>query len=118
MIIIIAKVFALVLALLVVARSITDFRNKRESLQMTIFWIIVWVAVVILAVFPSFINIVISALGGSRTGLGTIFGMAIVFVLFISYRIYVKANRIEKQLEIVSRQYALLSFELEKKKKR
>ncbi len=115
---IIAKTFATIFALLVIARSIVDYKNKKESLTMTIFWIILWFAIIILTYFPKIIDYSIRLLGGDKTGLGTIFGMAIIFVLFICYRVYVKANRIEKKVEMISRQYSLLSFELERKRKR
>ena len=111
-----AKVFAILLAVLVIARSLTDYKNKKESIEMTIFWVIIWTSIIVFAFSPSLIDKLITKLGGSRTGLGTIFGMGLVFVLFISYRIYIKANRIEKNLDLLSRNYTLL--ELEHKKKR
>lgn len=116
MILIIAKVFAIILALLVVARSMTDYRTKNESLQMTVFWIFIWLAVVTVAVYPVLIDKAISVLGGSRTGLGTIFGMAIVFVLFICYRIYIKAGRVEKNLNALIRANALRDIKEKAKK--
>ena len=115
---IIAKIFASLFALLVIARSITDYKNKKESLTMTVFWVVIWFAISVFAFFPHVVDFLIKFLGGDKTGLGTIFGMAIIFVLFICYRIYIKANRIEKKLETMVRQYALLSFESERKKKR
>jgi hypothetical protein len=48
--------------------------------------------------------------GGNRTGIGTVFGMGLIFVMFVSYRIYIKANRIEKNLNEISRKFALLSL--------
>lgn len=104
---IIAKIFASLLAILVIARSIVDFKNKRESITMTIFWVAVWAAILVLAFWPNLIDNLIQLLGGQRTGLGTVFGMAIAFVLFVNYRIYVKANRVEKYMARLARQLAL-----------
>jgi hypothetical protein len=112
---IIAKIFATILAILVIARSFTDFKNKKESLTMTIFWVAVWLVIMILAFWPVLIDDLIYVLGGQRTGLGTVFGMAIVFVLFVNYRIYIKANRVEKAMDKMARQLALSN--LEKKNK-
>lgn len=105
--IIIAQAFASLFAILVIARSLADYKQKKESFQMTVFWVIVWTGVLALAFFPKLIDRLITALGGDKTGLGTIFGMGIVFVLFVSYRIYVKANRIEKNLDRLSRKFSL-----------
>lgn len=74
---------------------------------MTMFWIAIWLAVISITFFPAVITKTIDALGGDRTGLGTIFGMAIVFILFISYRVYVKSHRIEKQVNKIARTIAL-----------
>ena len=83
---------------------------------MTAFWVVIWAAIIVLAYYPQLIDKLIILVGGSRTGLGTLFGMGLVFVLFISYRIYVKANRIEKNLDSLSRNFTLI--ELKQKNKR
>lgn len=105
--IIIARILATVFALIVLSRSIVDYKNKKESLQMTVFWVIVWLAIATIAFFPSIIDTAITIFGGDKTGLGTVFGMGLVFVMFVSYRIYIKANRIEKIMAKVARQLAL-----------
>lgn len=109
--IILAKVFAAVFALVVFSRSIVDYRARKESLQMTIFWLVIWLGIAAIAFFPILVDKTIEAFGGNRSGLGTVFGMALVFVMFISYRIYVKANRVEKHLYEVARKYSLLELQ-------
>lgn len=104
---IIAKTFATILAVLVASRLYLDLKAKREGLTMTVFWVGIWIAILIVAYFPSLIDKLISLLGGQRTGLGTVFGMALAFLLFINYRIYAKAHRVEKALEQLSRKIAL-----------
>lgn len=111
----IAKIFATILGILVIARSILDLKSKKESLTMTIFWIVVWTSILSLAYFPNLIDRLISATGGQKTGLGTVFGMAIAFVLFINYRIYIKANRVEKNMAKIARKIALEQIKREKK---
>jgi len=105
--IIVAKIFALVFALIVLSRSIVDYRARKESLEMTLFWIIVWVGISIIAFFPTLIDEAITLFGGNRSGIGTVFGMGLVFIMFVSYRIYVKANRVEKDIAKLSRKIAL-----------
>jgi hypothetical protein len=107
MILIISKIFALLFAIIVITKGIVDYKNKNESLTMTAFWIITWLAITTVAFFPSLVDQAIELAGGSRTGLGTVLGIAIIFVLFISYRIYVKANRIEKQVNQLAKITAL-----------
>ena len=115
MILIISKILALLFTFIVISKSIVDYKNKNESLTMTTFWIVTWLAITTLAFFPILIDKAIKLAGGSRTGLGTVFGIAIIFVLFVSYRIYAKANRIEKQINELAKIVALK--EIRKKKK-
>ncbi len=109
-IVLIAQIFATILAVLVFGRLFTDYKNKKESLQMTLFWTIVWLAILIFSYYPILIEKLITLLGGKRTGLGTVFGMGLVFVLFINYRTYVKAHRVEKALNELSRRLALIDM--------
>lgn len=114
--IVIAKIFAAIFALIVISRSIVDYKSKKESLLMTVFWIITWLAILAIAFFPKLVDVAIEVAGGNRSGMGTVWGMGLVFVMFVSYRIYVKANRIEKQLNEISRKYSLLSVNKPKTK--
>ncbi len=112
---IIAKILAAFFAIVVISRSVTDYRSKKESLTMTAFWIIVWLAIAAIAFFPTLVDEAIRLSDDSRSGLGTVFGMGLVFVLFISYRIYVKANRVEKALAKLARDFCLSKIKDEKK---
>ncbi len=98
MFVIASKFFALLLAAIAISKSYVDFRAKAESLRMFLFWVVAWTAIVIVALFPFIIDVLISSFGGGRTGLGTFFGMGLVFLFFIVYRMYVKLERIEQNL--------------------
>jgi hypothetical protein len=93
-----AKVLALILAGIVVSKSYVDFKARKESLQIFIFWLMTWTGVVLVALFPTIIDVLIVQFGGGETGLGTFFGMALVFLLFVVYRMYVKLERLEQIL--------------------
>lgn len=94
----IAQFFATLLAVLVVVKSWSDFRANRESWQMVIFWSIVWIVIALISFFPEITDIILNSSNASRSGIGTIMGMGLVFVTFILYRIYVKMERIEREL--------------------
>jgi hypothetical protein len=103
----VSKIFALILAVIVCAKSYLDFRSRAESLQMFLFWTATWTSIVVVALSPSIIDYIIAFAGGGRTGLGTFFGMAIVFLFFIVYRIYVRLERIEQKLTRTIQELAL-----------
>lgn len=112
---ILAKVFASILGVIVISRSIIDYKSRRESLFMTLFWIVVWVIILAIAYYPMIVDFFIQKFGGQRTGIGTVLGMAIAFLLFISYRVYVKANRVEKAMGKIIRELSLQNIKNEKK---
>ena len=89
-----------------ISKSYVDFRARAESLQMFLFWTLTWTMIVLLAVFPSIIDVLIASSSGG-TGLGTFFGMAIVFLFFVMYRIYAKLERIEQNLTKTIQELAL-----------
>lgn len=107
MFLLIAKVFAFVLAVISISKSYVDFRARIESLQIFLFWMFTWLAIVVIALFPSIIDYVLGSFGGGRTGLGTVFGMGLVFLYFLAYRMYVKIGRVEQKLTKTVQELAL-----------
>jgi hypothetical protein len=107
MFVIVSQIFALILASVVFAKSYVDFRARTESVKVFMFWTVTWAMIVVVALFPKIIDYVISVAGGGRAGLGTFIGMAIVFLFFIVYRIYVKLERIEQKLTKAIQELAL-----------
>ena len=93
-----SQIFSIVLACVAITKSYLGFRAKVESLQLFLFWVAAWIAIVVVAIFPSLVDKVIANFGNGRAGLGTIFGMALVFLFFVVYRLYLKLERIEQNL--------------------
>ena len=111
MFVIAAQIFSILLAVIAISKSYVDFRARLESLPMFLFWSSIWVLIVTIALFPALVDILINSFGGGRAGLGTFFGMAIVFLFFVVYRVYVKLERVEQKLtrsvqELALRDYA------------
>ena len=103
-----AKIFSLLLALIVLSKSYVDFRGRQESLSMFVFWAVTWILIVTVALFPSLVDLLLRLSGNERgVGLGTFFGMALVFLYFVVYRIYVKLERIEQNLTKAIQELAL-----------
>ena len=116
MFVIISKIFAFILAAIVVSKSYVDFRNKVESLQVFLFWVFTWATIVIVALRPSVVDFMITSFGGGRTGLGTFFGMGLVFLFFLVYRMYVRVGRIEHNLTKTIQELALRDNWMSKRK--
>jgi small membrane protein len=102
-----AKVFSVILAVIAISKSYVDLRARSESVQMFIFWVVTWTMIVLVALFPAIIDVLIATSGYGRTGLGTVFGMGLVFLFFVVYRIYVKMERVEQKLTKTIQELAL-----------
>ena len=73
MIPIFVKVFSLALAVIAISKSYVDFRARTESLQMFLLWSLTWITVVIVALFPSIVDVILAYSASGRVGLGTFF---------------------------------------------
>jgi len=92
------KLFSLILGLVVISKTIHDYKKKKENVVMFLFWLIIWAVIIILAFFPFLIDEINDLLGGGGSGVNTFMGAAFVFLFFITYRVYTKANRLERQI--------------------
>ena len=101
-----ARVFSIVLALIAISKSYVDFKGRKESVQMFLLWTLIWIGIVIVAMFPDMIATLVSA-GGGSVGIGTFLGMVIVFLFFLVYRMYVRMEGIQQKLALVVRELAL-----------
>ena len=97
--IIFTKIVSILLALLVISKTYLDYKKKREGLTMFLFWSITWVAIVYVAIKPSIFYKFATSLSNKDVGMGTFVGLAFVFLFYITYRVYVKANRLEQKLK-------------------
>lgn len=114
MIITLPKIIALIFGLIVIAKTLTDYKKKQESWQMLIFWLVIWCGIIIIAFDPMLIAQIISHFGAGNYTIGQIAGTGFVFILFIVYRVYIKANRIEKQIMYLTRKLALKDIQKNK----
>ncbi len=113
MIVILTKTFAILLALIVISKSYTDLRLRRESLLMFLFWTTTWLGIVLVALAPSIVDRII-AIGGGQAGIGTVFGITFMFMFFVVYRIYVKLDRTEQKMVRLVQELAMEDAKIEK----
>ena len=101
------QIFSVLLALVAISKSYVDFRARLESLSMFLFWVVTWTAIVAVALVPSLVDVLLNFSTRGSAGLGTFFGMGLVFLYFVVYRIYVKIERIEQNLTKAIQKIAL-----------
>lgn len=96
--IILSKIISIALMLTVISKTYLDYKKKRESLIMLIFWSLAWIIIVYVAINPVVLIEFSEKIGEPNTGIGTFLGLAFVFLFYITYRVYLKANRIEQKM--------------------
>lgn len=117
MMLVIAKLLSITLGLTVILKIYHDFKKGKESLVMFLFWVLTWMVIITITLFPSIIDMILYYSRGERIGIGTFLGMAIVFLFFVIYRVYIKADRIEKNMATIVRQMATKNDFSKKNKK-
>lgn len=105
--IIIVKLLSIILGLMVISKTYHDFKKGQESITMFLFWTIAWIGIILVSLFPEIVDEILNFTKGQKIGAGTFFGMSIIFLFFVIYRVYIKADRIEKRLTEITREFAL-----------
>lgn len=101
------KLIAVLTAFTVISKSYVDFRKHREGRPMFIFWTVIWVTTTLIVIYPLLIDKVALFLQNQSVSLGTLVAIMFVFMLFLVYRIYKKAARIEFDLAQFSRDVSI-----------
>lgn len=114
--IIIFKLFAIALAVIAISKSYLDYKRKLEPKIMFIFWVIVWLVATVLVTYPVIVERLNAYTKDQSLTIGSITSVSYIFMLYIVYRIYAKAARLEHQLSRVTRNVALTPPEHHKKK--
>jgi hypothetical protein len=72
------------------------------GLTVFLFWTIAWLGIIVISVYPKMIERISVLIGENDSGLTAFFAISFVFVFFVVYQVYTKANRLEKMIsEIV-----------------
>ncbi len=112
---IILKAIAVLLGLVSIIKTYIDYRKKREPLVMFLFWLLLWVIVITVLVYPLLIEQLASFTRDTTVTIGSLTAMAFVFMLYLVYRVYTKAARIEYQQTQLIRKLGLKRAEEEEK---
>ncbi len=115
MLLIVIKVLAFILTGLVIVKSYLAYRQRQETIEMFLFWSLTRLAIIAIAFNHDLITKVLLE---RRVGVGSFLGVSLVFVYFVIYRVYVKADRIEKELYRLTRELSLKPTETVKPTRR
>lgn len=95
----IIQFLGLVLSFAAISKVIADYRKKQESRVMFIFWFLLWLGVIAIIISPGILDFLILKVLGPRQSIGTLLGFGMIVILFLVYRVYIKAERVERILK-------------------
>lgn len=101
------KVVTVILAAIAIVKSYLDYKKKQEPRLMFLFWVAVWLVAATVIVYPLLVERAASVTQDNSITIGSLTAVALVFMLYIVYRVYAKASRVEHQLSQLVRKLAL-----------
>jgi hypothetical protein len=100
------QIIAVIFAIWAASRVFLRLREKKLSVLEYVFWMLIWVGLVLVALFPDNISPLAQSIGiQSGTGLVTYTAMIIAFYLL--FRLYVKMDTIEQEISTLNREIVL-----------
>lgn len=100
------QILMVLFALFAFSRVVLRFRDKKLQKGEFIFWFFIWVAIIIFALLPSFSDFFAQLLGIGR-GVDLFVYIGIIILFYLIFRLYVKMEKIEKDITKVVREEAL-----------
>lgn len=107
--IILSKIVAILLAIIVITKTVHDYKKHQEILSTVIFWSFAWIGIVYISLKPSIIYGLLTDHG--QSGIGTVFGIAFIFLFYVTYRVYIKANRLEQKIKNIVMEIGIKDIE-------
>jgi hypothetical protein len=100
------QIIAVILGVLAVIMSVLRFRDGKMSLGMIIVWMLIWVIVIVIALFPNSTNYLAIVTGIGR-GLDFALILGLLLSFYLIFKMYNKIENIEEELTDLVRELAL-----------
>lgn len=100
------QIMVTIIAVASIARVIAQALQKRGSLVPPLMWTAVWILVIIVFWTPEVASYAAVRLGIGR-GADLIVYTAILVVLYLMYRVFIRLERMEQNITSITRQFAL-----------
>lgn len=95
------KVLTIIFIAFASSRAMLRFRERTISSSSAVFWLLIWAATLILVLNPKISDKIAGFLGLSR-GIDTIFFLALILIFYLTFRLYVKIDSVDKELTDLS----------------
>jgi len=100
------QILAIIFALWMIYFSFLHFRRKEFSLKELVLWMILWIGLIVVVIFPKSIDFILKTFSITRT-FDLVVIVAIVVAIGVTFRNYVIIRRLEKRIEDFVRKESL-----------
>lgn len=100
------QIVAIIFALWMIYFSFLHYRRKEFTLKELILWMILWVGLIVIVIFPASVNFILKTFSITRT-FDLVVIIAIVVAIGVTFRNYVIIRRLEKRIEDFVRKESL-----------
>jgi len=100
-------------AIFVVTRIVLNFRKGQVSLRGLIFWLGLWLIIIVGFVLPQTTTFLARIFGIAR-GADVAIYLSVVLLFYLTFKIFIKLEKIESDISKIVREIALKSKEKEK----
>jgi hypothetical protein len=100
------QIILLIFIFFVFLRIISKAKRKEITLRETFFWVVFWLLVTGAVVFPRTTDIFAQKLGVGR-GADLLVYLAVIFLFYLVFRVFVQLEKIEKDITKIIREIAL-----------
>lgn len=102
----IIQIFALLFAGFAISRALLRFKDRKITGKELSFWMIIWAAVIVIALLPA-LTFYFSRLVGIGRGIDFVVYMSIILLFYLVFRIYVQLDSMERDISKIVQQAAI-----------
>lgn len=103
-----------IVILIILSRVILKYNKREISKFELLFWIIFWIIILTIVLFPEIINYIANILGVGR-GADVAIYIGILLIFYIIFKIYIRIDKIEKDMTKLVRKIALMEKDRKEK---
>lgn len=100
------QVLAIIFALFAYSRAILRFKGKNISFREFIFWTIIWVAIIVVALIPGVTGWLSRYVGIGRP-VDLLVYISIIALFYLLFRLYVKLDELDQNITKIVRKISL-----------
>jgi len=111
------QIFALIFALFAWSRVFLRYKDKSISKVSLLFWSVIWIAIISVALNPYIITATARFLGIGRA-IDVLVYISIIVIFYLMFRLYVKMDGLTQQITMLVRKIAIDNAKKVKEKKK